>query len=154
MRWTVVANAIAATVDIGLALLFVPVFDAAGAALANAGGQATYSVAMLAVSFRVIGPGAWRLWSLIPSLLASALGAVVGWTAFEVTEGIRPAVGVATGIVAFALCYGAAAVAVGVLTADDARWLESAVGGRHGRHVGRIARYVTIRSTRAQATSG
>jgi O-antigen/teichoic acid export membrane protein len=149
VRWTVVANAIAATVDIGLALLFVPVFDAGGAALANAGGQATYTVAMLAVSFRVIGPGNWRLWSLIPSLFASALGGVVGWTAFEATKGISSAIGVATGIVVFALCYSAAAVALGVLTADDSRWLESAVGGRLGRRVGRVARFVTIRSTRA-----
>jgi O-antigen/teichoic acid export membrane protein len=155
VRVTVVANAIAAAVDIGLALVFVPTLDASGAAIANSGGQLTYAIAMLAVSATALGSTrGWRLWSLIPSVLASALAAVGSWAALEAVEGTRLLFGVIAGAVAFVVLYGAAAAALGVLTDDDARWLEATVGGRLGHRIGSIARYVTIRSTRAQATSG
>jgi O-antigen/teichoic acid export membrane protein len=154
VRVTVLANTIAAIVDVGLALAFVPLLDASGAAIANAGGQATYAIAMLTVSARAIRGRGWLLWSLIPSLLGSALAAVGGWLAMEAAEGLPLFANVLIGGAVFVLLYGGSAVALGVLTGDDARWLESSVGGRFGRRVGRIARYVTIRSTRAQTTSG
>jgi O-antigen/teichoic acid export membrane protein len=148
VRMIVVANAIAAVVDIGLALAFVPLLDARGAAIANAGGQGTYAIVVLAVSFAAIGPGGWRLWSLVPSLLVSVLAAAVGWTVYEALNSVSASLAVGAGIAAFTAVYAAAAAALGVLADDDARWLESAVGGRLGHRVGRIARYVTIRSTR------
>jgi O-antigen/teichoic acid export membrane protein len=154
VRVTVVANTIAAIVDIGLALVFVPTLDASGAAIANSGGQATYAFVMLAVSITAIRGTGWRIWSLFPSLLGSVFAAVGAWAAMEAVESLPLLVEVLIGGLVFVLLYGGTAVILGVLTDDDARWLESAVGGRFGRRVGRVARYATIRSTRAQTTSG
>ena len=149
VRVTVAANTIAAIIDVGLALAFVPLLDASGAAIANAGGQAAYAIAMLTVSIRAIRGGGWLLWSLIPTLFASALAAVGGWSALEALASLPLVAGVIIAGAVFVLLYGGSALTIGVLTDADARWLESAVGGRSGRRIGRIARYVTIRSTRA-----
>jgi O-antigen/teichoic acid export membrane protein len=145
VRVSLVANGAGAAVDIALALAFVPLIGASGAALANAGAQAVHALVLLGVSAHVLGRRGWRLWSVVPSLLAAAFACSAAWAAVDMVGGL---LGVIVGGAAFVAVYAAAALVVGVLTADDARWLESAVGGRLGGRVGRVAGRVTIRSTR------
>ncbi len=145
VRVTLVANTVAAAVDIGLAFALIPALDASGAALANAGGQATHALLLLAVSAYVVGRGEWWLPSIVPSVVAAGLGGVAAWLLVEQVGG---AAGVLAGLLAGSLLYGGAALALGVLTAGDAAWLESAIGGRLGRRVGRIAGLVVIRAAR------
>ncbi|MGZ8648150.1 MAG: lipopolysaccharide biosynthesis protein [Solirubrobacteraceae bacterium] len=142
VRVSLAANGLGAAVDIGLALAFVPLLGASGAAVANAGGQAAHALVLLAVSVSVLGRSAWRLWSVAPSAVAAVLACAAGWAAVEAVGGL---LGLLAGGIAFAAVYTTAAVAVGVLTADDAGWLETTVGGRLGGWVGRVAGRVTIR---------
>jgi O-antigen/teichoic acid export membrane protein len=146
VRVSLAANGLGAVADVGLAFAFIPLLDASGAAIANAGAQAVHAIVLLAVSAHVLGRGGWRLWSVIPSVIASTLACLAGWTTVD-EFGHLP--GVLAGTAVFVGVYGAAALLIGVLTADDARWLETTVGGRLGGWVGLVAGRVTIRSTRA-----
>ncbi len=142
VRVSLVANGLGAAADIGLALAFVPLLDASGAAIANAGGQAVHALVLLGVSAHVLGRGGWRFWSVVPSAIAATLACVAGWATVDAFTRLP---GVLAGGAVFLAVYGVVAVAIGVLTADDAGWLERTVGGRLGGWVGRVAGRVTIR---------
>jgi O-antigen/teichoic acid export membrane protein len=146
VRVSLVANGAGAAVDIALALALVPLIDASGAAVANAGGQAVHALVLLGVSAHVLGRGGWRLGSVIPSAIAAVLSCAAGWAAVDLVGGL---LGVLVGGAAFVALYAGVAFLLGVLIPDDRDWLEATVGGRLGRAVGRFAGRITIRSARA-----
>ena len=127
--------------DIGLALAFIPLLDASGAAIANAGGQAVHALVLLTMSrsrSAAAGGGSGR-----SSRVRSAPGRLCrGWVTVDAFSRLR---GVLAGGAVFLAVYGVVALVIGVLTADDADWLERTVGGRLGGWVGRVAGRVTIR---------
>jgi O-antigen/teichoic acid export membrane protein len=88
VRVSLTANAFGAAADIGLALAFVPLFDASGAAIANAGGQVVHALVLLAVSASVLGRQGWRIGSVVPSLVGSVLACAAGWAAVEAVGGL------------------------------------------------------------------
>jgi O-antigen/teichoic acid export membrane protein len=143
VRVTLGACAIAAVVDLSLAFLLVPSMDASGAALANAGGQLVYALYVLIASSRLLGrlPYCW------PMLARSAVVAgLSGAAAFGVLWAVGGPGGLAAGIAVFAVVYVGLAVLVRVLTAEDAAWLETTIGGRVGGAAGRAFRHVSERN--------
>jgi peptidoglycan biosynthesis protein MviN/MurJ (putative lipid II flippase) len=146
VRVILTANALAAVVDLSAALALVPLLDATGAALANSAAQVTYALVLAGVSARILGTADWRLTTVLPSLVAAGVACAAGWIV-EAELGGLP--GFLAGGAVLVVVYLAAALALGLLAADDARWLEAAVGGRLGRRVGRLTALVTIRWERS-----
>ena len=131
-----VANAVAAAVDIALAAALIPELDAKGAAVANAGGQGIYAVIVLVFAARGLGKIDWRPFSIVRATVASVGAAAVGW---GITRAVDGALGLALGFVVAAGVFAALAAAVKFLPRDDGLWLEAASGGRLGGIVGRLA---------------
>ena len=71
-RTPLVAGLFAAVVNIALAFVLVPRYDALGAGLANAGAQVAATAALYAAARRVSGPVDWRPGSLVRVALAAA----------------------------------------------------------------------------------
>ena len=69
------SGAVAAVVDVGVALLLVPHFADAGAVAANLAGQLTLAVGLLIATVRRMGPIGWRARSLLSAVLAGVTGA-------------------------------------------------------------------------------
>jgi O-antigen/teichoic acid export membrane protein len=133
IRLPIVANAVAAAVDIGLAAALIPMLDARGAAIANAAGQGTAAILMLVFASRLTRPVDWRPAVMARVLVMSGGIGLAGWAGIHWVDGFP---GIAVGAVASLGALALLAPTLGVVPADDARWAEDAFGGR----VGRIAR--------------
>jgi len=137
------ASALGAAVDIGLALLLIPPFAAVGAALANVGAQLASGIPIIAAGRRTFGKVDWAPGSVLRSGIAAG---IAGLAALAVVLPLRGVVGLLLGIVVGVTVFVAAAATVKILPADDARWLDAAVG-RHARGgVGRITLLCARRS--------
>jgi O-antigen/teichoic acid export membrane protein len=132
VRLPLIANAIAAVLDVAFAFALVPVLDARGAAIANAVGQGVFALLMLSFAARLVRPVDWRPWVLLRVLVMSVAAGLAGWGVIETVGGF-PGV-VLAGIVELAV-IAAFARALRVLSRDDAEWAEHAVGGRFERLV-------------------
>ena len=125
IRVPLVANAVAALADVGLAFALVPHLNANGAAIANAAGQATYSLIMLAAAERIVAPVAWRGGVLVRNAVAATAGGLAAWGVLEeLGGGIAGLIG---GAVVLVAVYGALAVLLRVIPGEDAAWLEETV---------------------------
>jgi O-antigen/teichoic acid export membrane protein len=147
IRPDLVAGAFAAVLNVALALLLIPAFDAVGAAIANTGAQVAVAVGVFGYTWRLMG--AWPLDTQVV-LRAAGTAAVAGgaaWTIVSALEGVPGVVlGTAAGIAGFALT----GRLVRVLRDDDAQWLWAASGERA---LGRIVRPV-CRVLAGAASSG
>ncbi len=139
-RTPLLAGAFAAVVNLGLAFVLIPAYDAVGAALANAGAQVAATVALYAGARRISGKVDWRPGSLARSALASAGCGVAAWGALELVGG--GAGGVALAIVTGTLVFAALALGLRILSADDAAWLDGHLGHHLGGRLGALARRV------------
>jgi O-antigen/teichoic acid export membrane protein len=133
IRLPIVANAVAAAVDVGLAASLVPGLDARGAAIANAAGQGTSAVLLLFFAGRLTRPVDWRPGVLLRTLALSLGVGISGWAAVTWIDGFA---GVALGAAASVAVFAALAPTLRIVASEDARWAEQAFGAR----VGRIAR--------------
>jgi O-antigen/teichoic acid export membrane protein len=133
IRLPIVANAIAAAVDVGLAAGLIPSLDARGAAIANAAGQGTFALLMLVFAGRLVRPVDWRPGMVVRAVLTSAGVGLVGWATVSWLDGFT---GLAAGAAASLVAFAALATTLRIVAPDDARWAEQAFGGR----VGRLAR--------------
>ena len=125
IRVPLIANTIAALADVGLAFALVPHLNANGAAVANAAGQATYSLIMLAAAERIVAPVAWRGGVLLRNAVAAIAGGLAAW---GVLEGLGGGfAGLIGGAVVLVAVYGALAVLLRVIPGEDAAWLEETV---------------------------
>ena len=125
IRVPLIANTIAALADVGLAFALVPHLNANGAAVANAAGQATYSLIMLAAAERIVAPVAWRGGVLLRNAVAAIAGGLAAW---GVLEGLGGGfAGLIGGAVVLVAVYGALAVLLHVIPGEDAAWLEETV---------------------------
>lgn len=125
IRVPLIANTVAALADVGLAFALIPNLDANGAAIANAAGQATYSLIMLAAAERIVAPVAWRGGVLIRNAIAAVAAGLAGWAVLEELGG--GIAGLLGGAIVLVVVYGVLAVALRVIPGEDAAWLEETV---------------------------
>ena len=140
MRALVLGNAAAAVVNIALAVILIPPYDARGAAVANSVAQVVVAAALIGYTRRLIGPlhPSWR--SLALGLIASGAG---GLAAFGVVSALGGVVGVLLGLIAGVAIFAGFAVALRILPPQDAEWLEHVSGDRLGGSVARAARLLS-----------
>jgi O-antigen/teichoic acid export membrane protein len=127
IRVPLTANAIAAAVDVALAWALIPSLDARGAAIANAAGQGIYALVVLVAAQRLTGAVEWRFGVLTRNAIASGLAGALGWAVLTALDGFG---GLAVAATTLAALYGALAIVLRVLPAQDAAWLEETVSGR------------------------
>ena len=127
IRVPLVANAVAAAFDVGLAWALVPSLDASGAAIANAAGQGIYALVVLVAAARLVGPVELRVSALSRNAVAAAVAGVLGWTVLKGLDGFTGLVAAGAALTA---AYGLLAALLRVLPAQDAAWLEETLGGR------------------------
>lgn len=135
IRVPLVANAIAAAFDVGLAAVLIPSLDARGAAIANAAGQGIYALVVLVAATKLAGPVEWRARALLRNATASGAAGVAGWAVLRALDGFS---GLAAAAAAVIVAYGALAIVLRVLPAEDAAWLEQTLGGRFVARVTRL----------------
>jgi O-antigen/teichoic acid export membrane protein len=136
-RTPLLAGLFAAAVNIGLAFLLIPRYDAVGAAAANAGAQVLATFALYAGARRLSGPVEWRPGSLFRCALAAAGCALAARLTLELSDN---ALGVLLAIVAGAAAFALLAPALRVLSKEDAEWLDGHLGRRLGGRVGVVVR--------------
>jgi O-antigen/teichoic acid export membrane protein len=132
----IAASAFAAVVDLGLAAALVPPFDAVGAALANAGAQLASGIPVILAARREFGELDWDAGAMLRTAVASG-GA--GLAAFGVVYGLDGIAGLLLGLAAGVAVFALLAATVKILPADDARWLDGALGRFAGGRLGRFA---------------
>jgi peptidoglycan biosynthesis protein MviN/MurJ (putative lipid II flippase) len=137
VRLPIIANAVAAAIDVGIAYALIPSLDAKGAALANAAGHGTYAVIVLVYAARRIGRVDWRPGFMTRVLAASAVAGLSAWGVLQAVDGL---VGVLVAIVAGSIAFAASAAALRIVPADDAAWLDESFGRSLHGGVGRIVR--------------
>jgi O-antigen/teichoic acid export membrane protein len=140
-RTPLTAGVFAAAVNIGLAFALVPRLEAVGAGLSNTGAQVAASAAMYAGARRLSGRVDWRPGSLARCALA-ALGCAL--TSVLALRTVGGAAGLVLAVPAGAVAFAALALALRVLSADDAAWLHGhfghLLGGRTGAFLRRAGR--------------
>lgn len=135
VRLTLVGMVAATAVDAALAITLVPSLDAIGAAIANAGAQATAALALLFFLRRSIGEIRLRLALLVPALAVSALAGGVAWLA----GGLLPdRIALLAALPAFFFVLALASLLVRPLPRQDADWVGGAIGEMAGGRVGRV----------------
>ncbi len=126
-----------ALVNIALDLALIPGHAAIGAAIANSSAQVLAGLPVLVYMARHVGGVDWRAGPITRGVLASGAGGLVAWGLVQAVGG--PA-GLVAGLSAGALTFAALVRILRVLPADDALWLDAAVGERAGGRVGRAVR--------------
>lgn len=141
------ASGAAAAVDIALAAFFVPRHGAVGAAIANVGGQVVAATLLLWFARRLTGRIRLEPQALLRAAVASAAAGLAGWLPVKFLGG---GPGVLIGSLAAAAIFATSAAALRILPADDAAWLDDAIGrtmrGQVGRFCRLCARPATVRS--------
>jgi O-antigen/teichoic acid export membrane protein len=137
LRAPVVTTAVAAVVNVALALMLIPPYDAVGAALASSGAQMVGAVLAFVYAGRAIGGISWDPRSAGRVALAAAGVALAAGAALWLVDGWA---GVVLGIAAGTLAFVALARLFRILSGPDAAWLEESAGHLLGGLVGRAAR--------------
>jgi O-antigen/teichoic acid export membrane protein len=136
-----IAGAVGAALNVGLAVWSVRTHGAVGAAAASAGGQLAAIALMHHLVRRRIGPMTWDVASLTRSVVVAAGTGVAAWWTSEWLGG---AAGVVLGVLAGAAALAVLGTWVRPLPSGDVSWLSVSLGGRLGERVdrllGRVAR--------------
>ena len=125
---------VAGVVNIGLDFVFVPRFDAIGAAIANVCAQLAAGLPILVYTRGQVGGIRWDAGALARATLASALAGGAAWGLVSLLGG---AVGVVIGLAAGAVVMAVLGALLRILPADDAHWLADAAGAKFGGLLGR-----------------
>ena len=142
VRVPLVVNTCAGAVDLGLAYLLVPHHGAVGAAIANAGAQATAGIPLIASCSRLAGPIRWGPGSLLRCAVYSALGGVAAWAVVSALGGV---IGIVLGLLAGLTLFLGLASTIGLLHRDDADWLAAVVGSKLGNAPRRLVLALAVR---------
>ena len=137
LRALLMASALAAAVDVGLAAALVPSHAAVGAAVANVGAQAVLAIVLLASVRRAIGPTRWEAGALVRAAIAATAAGLAAWAAVYL---LGDRAGVPVGLVVALLAFSFVALRLRILAADDAVWLDATVGPYLGGAVGWFCR--------------
>jgi O-antigen/teichoic acid export membrane protein len=129
--------AAAALVDVVLAFALVPSHGAVGAAVANAAAQLTSGIPMILYASSVVGSIEWGFATTARAAVAAASAGLAAWALVLALP--EPAGLLAGGVVGLGVFLAVASI-LGVLSPDDARWLDENEGFRFRGLVGRLAR--------------
>jgi peptidoglycan biosynthesis protein MviN/MurJ (putative lipid II flippase) len=135
-------NTCAGAVDLGLAYLLVPHHGAVGAAIANAGAQATAGIPLIASCSRLAGPIRWGPGSLLRCAVYSAIAGAAAWAVVSALGGV---IGLVLGLLAGATLFLGLAWTIGLLRRDDADWLAAVVGSKLGNAPRRLVLALAVR---------
>lgn len=124
--WPVLAaGGVAAAVNVGLALLLIPRYDAVGAAVANAGAQVVVALIVVGLCARILGRQPIDGARTVRTAIASALSGLAAWGLVALVAGVLGALlGLLAGIAAFMV----AGRLLRVLAREDADWLLEVTG--------------------------
>jgi Na+-driven multidrug efflux pump len=131
-------NAFAAVVNVALDFVLIPGRGAVGAAIANSTAQVIAGIPVLIYMARHLEGVHWRAQALARNIVAAAASGLIAWGFVRLVSG---AGGLVAGLAAGTLAFAALGHALRVLPAEDAVWLEEAVGARAGGKVGRAVRF-------------
>ena len=132
----VIIGACAAVANIGLDLALIPRYNAIGAAIANTIAQLLGSVPLIIVGNRAIGGIRWHTLALARTALAAA---AAGLVALILVTSLGDLMGLMLGLPAAIVTFALLAVSVGMLSKEDATWLETTFGSRLSGRVGVVA---------------
>jgi O-antigen/teichoic acid export membrane protein len=146
LRAVLTAGFVGAVVNVGLDFALIPRYHAVGAALANGGGQLAVSIPTFIYAARALERVPWRPGALTPAAVAALGTGLAAWACVSIVEGTAGLVlGIATATVVFAVL----ARSLRILPAEDAAWLEAAVGDRLGGRFGQVSRALAHRPSAA-----
>jgi O-antigen/teichoic acid export membrane protein len=137
IRLPLLITLVAGALNIGLDFLLVPLYDANGAAIANACAQLAAGLPIVAVTRRRVGTIRWETAALVRAAVASAGAGSAAWGCVRLLGG---PLGVLVGLLAAALALVVLGALLRILPAEDAVWLDEAVGPRFGGLLGRTFR--------------
>jgi O-antigen/teichoic acid export membrane protein len=137
IRVPLLITLVAGALNIGLDFLLVPLYDAKGAAVANGCAQLAAGLPLLAVVRRRVGIVEWQGARLARAALASAGAGGAAWICVRLLGG---PLGILVGLAAEGLVLVVLGALLRILPADDAVWLDGAVGARFGGLLGRTFR--------------
>ena len=126
-RSLVMVGMFAAVVNVALDVVLIRLFNATGAAIANAAAQSAAAVAYVLMARRSAGPVEWALGALVRNALAAAAAGVAAWA---VTEALGGVAGAFAGLAVFAVGFAVLAVVLRVMPSQDAPWLDAVAGAR------------------------
>jgi O-antigen/teichoic acid export membrane protein len=152
IRPMILVGAVGAALNVALAVILIPRYDAVGAALANTGSQTAVAIGLLWYASRLVGkmPVDWPM-----TLRTLAAVTPAGFVAWLVAEALPAGAGLPLGLVAGGAVFAAAARLIGILSRDDADWLRRHTrGGRVGRSVDVVAGWLSRRAPRADGGGG
>jgi O-antigen/teichoic acid export membrane protein len=147
IRPILVATAVATAVNLVLAFSLIPGRGAIGAAIANSAAQMTAATLMLAATLRTLSGVSLRLRSILSAAVASLL---CGLVAFAIGQNVAGLGGLLLAIACGILTFGIAATGLRIVPADDAAWLDEALGARFGGSLGRVIRLMSPREHAAE----
>jgi O-antigen/teichoic acid export membrane protein len=135
LRVVLLVDTGAAVINVSLALLLIPRYDALGAAFAHVAAQVASAVPILVYALRLAGRADWKPRTLVPAALASAGAGAAAAAVLAVIGGVAGLVlATAAGTAVFAIL----AVVFKILPKEDAEWLET----NAGRSVARLSRLI------------
>jgi O-antigen/teichoic acid export membrane protein len=126
-RFPLLVGTGSAALNIALDFALIPRHAEIGAAIANSCAQGATAAVTLAYGVKLVGRVRWEGSALLRAAIASAGAGAAAWAVLDVVGG---AAGVVAGLVAGLAAFAGLAVALRVLSADDARWLSESFGGR------------------------
>ncbi|HEX6584379.1 MAG TPA: polysaccharide biosynthesis C-terminal domain-containing protein [Thermoleophilaceae bacterium] len=126
-RSLVVVGVFAAVVNITLDVVLIQLYDATGAAIANAGAQGAAAIAYVAIARRLAGGGGWAPAALARNVLAASAAGAGAWAATAALPGVP---GVLAGIAIFAVAFCLLAVMLRIMPSADGPWLDAMVAAR------------------------
>jgi O-antigen/teichoic acid export membrane protein len=146
LRVLLVAGGVATVVDIALAFILIPRYDAIGAAITNVSAQLTAGLPVLVAASRMVGGVRWEPRAMLRAVVVSAAGGIAAAACVVLLGDLG---GVMIGLPLGFLVAAALAVVLGVLPADDARWVEEAAGRRARGLIARTAHAVALPERKA-----
>lgn len=135
-------GALAAIVSIAASFLLIPPLDAVGAAVANSVAQVVAAIGVLLYIRRLLGGVDLGLLGLGRGLAVSLLAGAAAYGIVTLLEGVP---GVLAGSLVGVGVGAGTATWLGVISRDDARWLEQLSTGRLQPYVNRVSAALTIR---------
>jgi peptidoglycan biosynthesis protein MviN/MurJ (putative lipid II flippase) len=145
-RSLVIVGTFAAVVNVALDILLIHLFDATGAALANAGAQSAAAIAYAVVARRSTGAVDWAPGALARNAVAACAAGAAAWAATAVLPGVA---GTLSGVALFAAVFCVLGVMLRIMPTNDGPWLESVLAARLPRRSRLVARRMIAAASRA-----
>jgi len=126
-RFPLLIGAGSAALNVALDFALIPRHAEIGAAIANSCAQGATAAVTLAYGMKLAGGVRWETPALLRAALASAGTGAVAWGMLDLVGGTP---GVVAGLLAGLAAFAALAIALRILSSDDARWLAESFGSR------------------------